>query len=274
MQAFRSTCPISIILSAILATMPVWGQGPSPVNATVSADSDALQIRVLNPDSLQPVLHSAAKEGLRVEVLDGSGTAIPDAAVICRLPDSGATGAFADGSHAALAYTDAEGRATIQAIAWGDTAGSVPIRLTATKGTAHNGILLETSLATSMAMRQSELQQTATPVSQTVVSVPSVSVTEPPAQPGQLAKPSASAGPGTENASTASTTSDPTVSVTRTPSADAPHSSHAKWYILLAVAAAAGAGAAFSMKGKSSTAAATTTSSVTIGTPTISIGHP
>jgi len=262
MQAFLSTPVISILLSATLATTPVWAQGP--FSGGPSADPDALQIRLLNPDSLQATLHSAAKEGLSVAVSDPSGTAVPNAAVICRLPDSGATGMFPNGTHSVLTYTDAEGHATLNTIEWGDVPGDVPIRLTAAKGAAHTGILLETTL-----------------VASTVVQVaPAVPAQ---LQPGQLAKPADSPDgsarvtitPASDKplASTPSPTADSTVSVTRTPKADAPHSSHSKWYVLLGVAAAAGAGAAFSMKGKAA-ATTPTTSPLSIGAPTISIGHP
>jgi CDGSH-type Zn-finger protein len=283
MNAFRWTFPfLSIFISAVLATSPVWGQSPGSGQSTTSgtapiavlmaandaatvapAVSTPLQIRVLNPESLQGVLHNAGKEEVRVEVTDETGAAVRAAAVICRLPESGATGTFADGTHAAVAYTDEQGQAAIRSIQWGDIAGPVAIRLTATKGMVHAGILVETTLAVSAAT-ETPAMMAAQQVAQTVVTVPTP-------QPGQLAKDTPAAEPAPIKTMPPA---DPTVSVTRTPAADAPHSSHGKLYVLLAVIGAAGAGAAFAMKGKSTPATTTNTSSLSIGAPTISVGHP
>ncbi len=104
---------------------------------------------------------------------------------------------------------------------------------------------------------------------------PAVASDPAPPQPGQLSpgrQPADTTNPAATK--TGATPADPTVSVTRTSAADAPHNSHAKWYVLLAVIAAAGAGGAFAMKGKSNTAPAPASSSISIGAPTISVGHP
>lgn len=289
MKAFPFSSIISVVLSPALVMAPLWAQTPSnPVHT--SAEPDTLQIRILNADGQQPVVHPGTKQSLRVEVTDSAGAAVSNAAVTCRLPDSGPSGTFADGSHAAVAYTDSQGRATIDGIQWGDVLGSIAIRLTATKGTIHTGILVERNLAAAPVSSQSDQTVVTVPypaptqpsTPPTVISEPAVSVTKPAdkssQQPGQLAVQTAAINPSAINPAPNKLTPetvDPTVSVTRTSAADAPHSSHAKWYILLAIIAAGGAGAAFAMKGKgSSSSTSNNSSSLSIGNPTVSVGQP
>ncbi len=299
MKAFPFSSLISVVLSPMLVMTPLWAQAQLPSSVMTGAEPDTLQIRVLNTDNLQSMAHTGAKQNLSVQVADSSGAAVSNAAVTCRLPDSGPTGIFGDGTHAAVAYTDNQGRATIDKIEWGAAAGPVAIRLTATKGTAHTGILVETNLVTAgigtpalsdpaAAPVLPQLEQTVVAVpyvakaeaqpatTQPVVAQPTVSVMRPAAkptrQPGEIAKQAGAGDPGPDRLTPVA--ADPTVSVTHTAAADAPHSSHAKWYVLLGVAVAAGAGAAFAMKGKSSTSSSTNSSSLSIGNPSISVGHP
>lgn len=265
MKAFSSSSILSIVLSSALVVTPIWAQAPAP---------DSLQIRLLNADSLQQDAYSGARQLLSVEVTDSSGAAVASAAVTCRLPDSGATGTFGDGTHAAVAYTDAQGHANIDEVHWGAAEGPVALRITATKGTVHTGILVETTLRASVAPL-SVTPAAPQPIAPApVVSQPAVSVTKPEArvakQPGQIASQPALADPGpnklTPNAA------DPLVSVSKTPAADAPHTSQAKWYILAVVAVAAGAGAAFAMKGKGSSSSSASSSPVSITSSGLSVG--
>ena len=286
MRALPFSSFLSIFLCSLMAVMPVWGQTP-----------DALQIRIVNPESLNAVNHVSDTESLVVEVTDASGTGVGNAAVTCRLPDSGATGTFADGSHATVAYTDSKGRASLDSFRWAPVAGHVAVRVTASKGTAHTGILLEATVADAGPPQPATLTRTVVPVSVAppAVSVaapaanavsptataadsePTVSVTVPgkantaaAAQPGQLA----SQAPIAHSAASdvAATPVDPTVSVTKTGAVDAPHNSHVKWIIIAAVIAAAGAGAALAMRGKSSSSSSSSSSAVSIGNPTVSVG--
>src|SRR5581483_1952628 len=189
MKAFPFCSISSVVLSSVLVMTPVWAQAPSiPGSASPDAQPDALQLRILNKDSLQAAV-PGSRTSLNVEVTENSGALVPNAAVTCRLPDSGPTGTFGDGTHATVAYTDDQGHANIGGIQWANIPGSISIRLTATKGTAHTGILVETTLAVSPAgqaaagdpptPRQPVSQQR----SQTVVAVPSAAETQPVAQP-------------------------------------------------------------------------------------------
>ncbi|HZS57216.1 MAG TPA: hypothetical protein VFA65_22630 [Bryobacteraceae bacterium] len=297
MKAFSFSSIISVVLSSALTVAPVWAQAPSTVRVNPTAEPYALQLRVVDNDGLQATLPIGSKQRVSVEVTDSSGAAVANAAVTCRLPDSGITGTFEDGTHAAVAYTDDHGRATINSIQWGSLPGSVAMRLTATKGTDHMGILVDITLTASAGVQQAVniSSQRTSPAnrSQTVVAVPytvgaqantqpvvaepTVSVTKPMAksspQPGQTAKQTAAINPAPNPLTPGA--ADPTVSVTHTSAAAAPHSSHAKWLIVAVVVAAAGAGAAFAMKGKgSSSSTSNTTSTLSIGNPTVSVGHP
>ncbi|MBV8897126.1 MAG: hypothetical protein JO051_11490, partial [Acidobacteriaceae bacterium] len=109
---------------------------------------------------------------------------------------------------------------------------------------------------------------------QPVIAEPEVTATKPSRQPGQTVKSAVDPGPTRLTPPAMPAATDPTVSVSRTSAADAPHGSHGKWYVLAAVAVAAGAGAAFAMKGKSGSAATPNSASLTIGNPSISVGHP
>jgi hypothetical protein len=286
---------LSLILCAVLAVNPLYGQAQAPGISAAPAPPDQLQLRVLNANQLQTGARAGSKQALQVEVTDASGGSVADAAVTCRLPETGPTGNFSDGTHAAVAYSDAQGHATLDPIQWGDLPGAVAIRVTASKGAAHAGILLSATVQalevpvsnptkTEVFPVQRETTVVYVPVSSPdappatatqPIAPPAVSVTKPGTgsvrQPGEIAPRSSSASPAPDKLMPVAV--DPAVSITRTAADDAPHSSHAKWYVLALVAVAAGAGAGFAMKGKSSTANTTPTATLSIGTPSVSVGH-
>jgi hypothetical protein len=218
---------------------------------------------------------SRAVQEFLIEVTGSNGAAVPDAAVTFRLPDAEPTGRFADGTHAAVAYTDQTGRARIDGIRWNAAPGTVAIRVTATKGTAHAGILIQQTLAP---IGMAALPD---PVSQTPTSVAPPTTTPLPLAPpidtqllakaippGQLATaaPPIDARPRLQNP-------EPAVSVTSASPGESKHSSKTKWIILAAVAAA-GAGAGVAMMGKKSSASNPTAPGISIGPPSVSVGHP
>jgi hypothetical protein len=289
MKLISSSPYLCLLLIPSLVVTPVAAQSslsPStPSDLAGGASSSApgntdLQLRVVEGSAMQAKINTTAAQALTVAVTNGSGAAVPDAAVALRLPDSGPTGTFTDGSHAAVAYTDATGQAHFSGLHWAQTPGSLVMRVTATKGNSHAALLVN---------------QTLTADGATLVQVPTSQNTAPPPppartaspvvpQPGQTAQaqPLARTGaspaliPATPSPAAAASAQklEPTVSVTGASPDTTQHSGRTKWFIIAAVVAgAAGAGVAVMGKGKSnsSTPAA---SGLTIGTPSVSVGAP
>ncbi|MGC2658500.1 MAG: hypothetical protein WA324_11135 [Bryobacteraceae bacterium] len=109
---------------------------PSPVRPQ---DGTALQMRALT-EAIDP-------NSMRVEVTDLQGKAIADAIVTFRLPEDASGGTFSDGTRIAIVNTDHSGRATVTGIRWSAAVGTASVRVTATRGTIHAGILMERQAA-------------------------------------------------------------------------------------------------------------------------------
>ncbi len=281
---------VSLLLIPFLVVLPLPAQSslPAPTaGAQGSAADNALsqsdlQIRMLESDGPQAKVSSAPVKGFTVAVANASGAAVADAAVAVRLPDSGPTGTFADGSHSAVVYTDATGRAHLPALRWSPLPGPLVMRVTATKANSHAALLFDETLTS----------DTATVVQVPVTPTPSRTVSVAP-QPGQtattpavartaatpLATPHVSVATPTSArphalASTAAAQSQPSVSISGgSPDAPSSHSGKAKWIILAAVIAG-GAGGAMAFVGKGKSNPAPAPPGLTIGTPSISVGHP
>ena len=242
---------LSLVLIPLIAVLPIRAQlPPAPSNTEAT-----LQLRMVE----------SSPNKFAVEVVDGAAKPAAGAAVAFRLPDTDPSGTFADGSHAAVVYTDINGRAQIGGIQWNRSSGVASVRITAAKGAGHAGLIVEQ------------------PIAPNVVAVPVAKAVPQPAvaQPGVLQPPPAKivkAEPIAVAHSGASTpvapAPPPSVSVTNTKASpgETAHSSK-KWLVVLLVAGAAGAGAAFAFKGKG-VSAAPAAPSLSIGNPSISIGHP
>jgi hypothetical protein len=268
---------ISLLLTPILIIGPLSAQTSvaPPESSSDAATLQALQVRVVEGAATDISAGSRALQGFLIEVTGSNGVAVPDAAVTVRLPDVEPTGRFADGTHAAVAYTDQSGRAKIDGIRWNAAPGAVPIRVTATKGTAHAGILIQQTLTPAgMAALEHPVSQTPTsalPPTTTPLPFPPpidnqlLTKATTPGQPAPTA-PSRDTQPSLQNP-------EPAVSVTSASPGETKHSSKTKWIILAAVAAAAG-GVGVAMMGKKSSAANSTATGLSIGPPTVSVGHP
>ena len=233
---------LSTVLIPLIAVPPIRAQlPPAPAGAEAT-----LQVRVLESSTSR----------FLVEVTDGAAAPAAGVAVAFRLPDSDPIGTFADGSHAAVVYTDTNGRALVDGIHWNRTSGAATVRITAAKGGAHAGLILEQAISTSVVP---------VPVAK---AVPQPGVLKP-VQAKVVTPPASVARSG----ASAPAAAPPHVSVTSASPGEAPHSSSKKWLVIALIAGAAGAGAAFAMKGKSSSPAAPAPS-LSIGNPSISIGHP
>ena len=282
---------LSILLASLLALEPVMAQSVAAPGPT----SEALQIKVVDSSI------SAALHGLTVVISDTTGTPVRDAAVIFRLPDNGSPARFADGTLAAVTYTDADGKARAGEIRGGDAPGSISVRVTAVKGTVHAGLLFEPTQASPavlapLAVRQSIPVEPPTPIQMPQPQSPRVSTAPQrvsisrPAIPGSLPAVSVVNGKNTDdNGETDEDSPDtnvpsrhslgasnlleesPEVAISSSGAASGGHSK-TKWIAVLAIAAGTGAALAFVHKGNSSSS--TSSSGVSIGSPTISVGHP
>src|SRR6185437_1892575 len=127
---------LSVLLSGILAAGScLQAQNVTPAD---SSDVQELHIRVVEgADSGR-----ATTQPLTVAITDGRGSPVPNATVLFRLPSDAPTGIFSDGSRVAVLYTDMEGHAAVKNIQWGASSGTAVIRVTASKGAAHAGLLI------------------------------------------------------------------------------------------------------------------------------------
>lgn len=276
---------LSLLLTPLMVVLPLSAQAPGAIPAAPSGtiEPTELHLQVIGNPTATAAAGSHLASGMVVQVSDPSGAGVPDVAVAFRLPDSGVTGIFSDGTHAAVAYTDATGRAHSGAVEWGETPGSVAVRITAAKGTVHAGLLFQETLTA--ALRQTgkanpailsateSAPSSVVPGMQKLPAAPSAPGQASPGQPHVTIQ-STTAAPRTL-VPVAQTTAEPSVSVIKNPTGAHSHSSKTKWLIIAGVVAvSAGLGVAMAAKSKSSSSSSTSTSGVSIGTPTISVGQP
>lgn len=309
---------LSTVLAVLLAASPAGAQIPT----SAGASPDSLQIRAL----------TAGGSRLAVQVVDGAGAPVSNAAVVFHLSEEASSGKFLDGTSAYVAYTDATGKAISSDLV---AAGINPeIRVTAAKGTAHAGLLYERGVFPAASLAEPQpvtAQPQPMPAAQaqplTVIAQPlTVSaqpqtaermpvklvqhpvLTEPravehhvsapaivienfaarpeSARPGRLANQEA---PAVSHAPVPDDDLDSNVPVRRSfagaAAADVPSvsivssgaassgggHSKAKWIAIIALAAGAGAALAFVHPRASGGTAA---SGISIGAPTVNVGHP
>jgi hypothetical protein len=261
-----------------------------------------LQIRLVAGINATYEVGSLQATKLAVEVTDHAGIPVPGVAVTLRLPNQGATGAFGDGTRSAIVITTERGEAGFTGIRWGAAAGLVSLRITAVKGTAHAGILAQQELivgsrplATSPVGRPTPAPAppaAPSPASSRASAPPSVeakvAITPAPVPARvnsqvtivtQVEKPQpdpvvrAAVYPVLSAAETRAK-EPPAVTISSAPPGHG-SSGKTKWIVIGLVAAGAVAGIGFAMGGsKSTTAAPPTVAGTSIGTPSISIGHP
>ncbi len=138
----------SLLLATAMMASPLPAQSPADDSAA-GIPTPELQLRVIDSDGTSAPAGSQTKKSVAIVVTDANGAPVQGAAVTFRLPDSGPSGKFADGSFATVAYTDASGRARSGDVRWSSAPGVADIRITAAKGTSHTGILFEETLTPS-----------------------------------------------------------------------------------------------------------------------------
>ncbi|HXE11287.1 MAG TPA: hypothetical protein VN633_04155 [Bryobacteraceae bacterium] len=263
--------PLCVLLSAILvAGLPIQAQESS---SAASGEVQELHVRMVGDAAAAPT-GKPSRHPLVLAVTDGNNAPVPSATVLVRLPNEGPTGAFNDGSRVAVLYTDMSGQVEINNIHWGSTPGTAVVRITASKGNAHAGLLVEQVIGS--AQQPSSETASAAPKARHAASV----------QPGQPQTPSKKVSmqeptlvASNTNSTTVSTPSEPPgIVINNHPDRQASSgaSGRSKKWLWIGLGAAAAAGAAFAAVGHGSGSNPSTPASgtATIGTPSVSIGHP
>jgi len=106
-----------------------------------------LQIKVLEGEGTVHPAGARISRPLTVEVTDDSGRPVAGAAVSFQLPAEGPSGLFPNGLRTDLVLTDAAGRATIHSMQLNRTGGQLPIRITAVKEQARAGTIVSQVIA-------------------------------------------------------------------------------------------------------------------------------
>lgn len=269
-----------------------------PLSRAQTAPPLEIQVRVVAGISATYEAGSLQGTKLAVEVTNQAGARLPGVAVTFRLPEEGATGVFADGTRAAVIYTSEQGEAAVSGIRWGAIPGTLSIRITAVKGSAHAGILAAQELiagahpatgAVPVVRPATVPPPTVSIASKPVTSAPAAVVASTPQKPARV-KSEVTIVTQPEKTKTdalartaithlpagaeAKAKEPPAVTISSAPPGHG-MSGKGKWILIGVVAAGAVAGLAFAMGGKSSsTASPTPVQGTTIGAPSISIGHP
>jgi len=220
-----------------------------------TAQIAVLQIKVLDGEGAVHPPGARIAHPLTVEVTDETGRPVAGAAVSFQLPPEGPSGLFSNGLRTDLVLTDASGHAAIHSVQLNRTGGQFRIRITAVKEQARAGAISTQYIAEnhSGAPAGSAKPGPATSAQATPSQTTPAQTTAP-----QTTPPEATAKSGEITPTTAKMGS----------------GSHKKWIVLGAIAA--GAGVAFLGVSRASASKSSTVSSsvVSIGTPTITIGHP
>ena len=275
-----------------------------------TAQNGALHIAIVSgEDATHPAGAHVAKP-ITVEVTDAAGQPVEGARTSFQLPEEGPGGLLASGLRTDLAVTDSHGRATLRGFQLNRTPGPFNVRVTVAKEQARAGIVVrqrigEVSAATGSADRKAQpaavnaTAEPVPPVKDTPAKAEPVKATPATVRPTRAATPraieaSVQTAPVirptvTESAPRAASrpTRTQTIVVTQKPPragegsvASSGGKSHKKW-VLLGILAAGGAAGAFASSSLGAASAAHNpglagglNSSVSIGTPTITIGKP
>lgn len=110
--------------------------------AALPAETVLIQIRVLEGEGAVTIAGAKATRPITVQITDETGKPVSGAGVTFRLPEESPTGFFDTGLKSEIQITSDDGRASAWGIVWGDAAGPVKIRVTATKDVARAGTIV------------------------------------------------------------------------------------------------------------------------------------
>ena len=107
-----------------------------------AAETVLIRLRVLEGEGAVYTAGAKAARPITVQVTDETGKPLEGVGVTFRLPEESATGFFDTGLRSDVQITRADGRASVWSIAWGNVAGAVKIRVTASKDAARAGTIV------------------------------------------------------------------------------------------------------------------------------------
>jgi hypothetical protein len=130
---------VSLVLLILLNLFraPAWAQAPTGLSINIVEGEGAIN-NIRQRVNREPI----------VQVEDQNHKPIAGAVVVFFLPDSGASGTFADGSRMLMVVTDNQGRATARGIRPNNQSGPMQIRVTASfSGLVASAVIVQTNLA-------------------------------------------------------------------------------------------------------------------------------
>ena len=252
-----------------------------------------LQLKVVAGDAAEYRIGSRTAHSVTVLVTDESGKPVANAIVSFRLPETGPSGAFNSGLRAEIVTTGPDGCASISGIQWNSNPGKVALRITALKDQARAGIIslqklndrapqnetpaavkIETPPLKPDSPAPSFEVAPAKSASEKFTAAPVKSAPVPPTNVAVAAADFAAVGPAPESAKAEELVPQPP-----SPGGEgvftASHGGHAKWILIgVVVLGGVAAGVVLGMGKSSSSNPVTSATGITIGAPTIIVGHP
>lgn len=136
--------PIAVILFSCLLS----GARPWPCFAVLLGNEQpaALEIRVEQGGGAVHQAGARSAVPLTLRVIDEAGRPVPGATVSLLMPSGGPGGIFPSGLSTEVLTTGADGRVSVRGIRWGREPGLVGIRVTAVKGAARAGTVVNQQL--------------------------------------------------------------------------------------------------------------------------------
>ncbi|MBZ5591994.1 MAG: hypothetical protein LAP39_07145 [Acidobacteriia bacterium] len=274
-----------------------------------TAQNGALHITVVSGEDAVHSPGAHITKPITIEVTDAAGRPVEGARASFQLPEEGPGGMLSNGLRTDLATTDTHGRATLRGFQLNRIPGPFNVRITAATDQARAGIVVRQRIGEANATSGSA-DRNAQPPAPTATNVAPVKATPPatappkvtpdaarptraatpraiearvrpsPANPGPVAQTASDAAPSRPARTQTIIITQKSPKSTAGQMATSSHKSHKKWVWLgmMAAGGAAGAFARSSMSGAAgahgSGSAAGITSSISIGTPTLTIGKP
>lgn len=134
------------ILFLLISLLNGWQPRRCFAAAPANAQPAALEIRVEQGGGAVHQAGSRSAVPLTLRVIDEAGRPVPGATVSLLMPSDGPGGIFPSGLSTEVLATGADGRVSVRGIRWGRESGLVGIRVTAVKGQARAGTVVNQQL--------------------------------------------------------------------------------------------------------------------------------